>query len=407
VQEVYEYARKTLQKVQEKHASMPCSKGMCCACQAAGIAARALTHFARNKRHSRDDITVLVVNLHTPCSCPKSTSSHYTSNSSLLSRAPGEPQLQQTGSLLGSSSAGGALSAPAAAAAAALPTDTPHQQDNTSADWNGTHQQMQCLHWPHGEGNVQQQQQSEPSRSHQAEQVATASNSPDADGSASLRCDRVGLMPVSMPVPSSPVFPGLVVQPSVCPATNALNTAGHRKYGRESAFASSTAEWQAEPAAAAAAAAVSDLVMSSPFAGMLSSISERHTASSSVRQTSAVVAGTSAGSSEAPAVVAGSPAASSGSAPVSSGREGHIEEGEAALTCCQAEPVSLAREVGSAPPGVLLGFPDGLLPLSGSTMQQTLSLALEQCNARSCGGLLDQRKSLSCPLGSSELPVAV
>eukprot|EP00775_Hariotina_reticulata_P010461 gene10461-10619_t len=73
----------------------------------------------------------------------------------------------------------------------------------------------------------------------------------------------------------------------------------------------------------------------------------------------------------------------------------------------KAGSVSLAREVGSAPPGILLGFPDGLLPLSGSTMQQTLSLALEQCNARSCGGLLDQRKSLSCPLGSSELPVAV
>ncbi|WIA28603.1 hypothetical protein OEZ86_011143 [Tetradesmus obliquus] len=66
-QEVYDYASRTLRKMQEKFPSGTTDKGLCCACQAAGCASQALARAAREQRNSRDDITVLLVNLKTPC----------------------------------------------------------------------------------------------------------------------------------------------------------------------------------------------------------------------------------------------------------------------------------------------------------------------------------------------------
>jgi hypothetical protein len=61
VQEVYDYASRTLRKMQEKFPSGTTDKGLCCACQAAGVASQALARSAREKRYSRDDITILLV----------------------------------------------------------------------------------------------------------------------------------------------------------------------------------------------------------------------------------------------------------------------------------------------------------------------------------------------------------
>lgn len=60
-QEVYDYASRTLRKMQEKFPSGTTDKGLCCACQAAGCASQALARAAREQRNSRDDITVLLV----------------------------------------------------------------------------------------------------------------------------------------------------------------------------------------------------------------------------------------------------------------------------------------------------------------------------------------------------------
>eukprot|EP00879_Flechtneria_rotunda_P000146 GHRR01000213.1.p1 GENE.GHRR01000213.1~~GHRR01000213.1.p1 ORF type:complete len:631 (+),score=184.85 GHRR01000213.1:186-2078(+) len=103
-EEVYDYAQKALRKVQQKNGTRSCRNGVCCACQAAGIAARALAQFARKERRSRDDITVLLVNLQTPCSCARPVGSHNTNSSSLVSKESKE-QLR-SGGLLCTSSVG-------------------------------------------------------------------------------------------------------------------------------------------------------------------------------------------------------------------------------------------------------------------------------------------------------------
>lgn len=103
LQEVFDYAHKTLLKVQQKHAAQSVQHRVCGACQAAGIAARALAHCARKQRHSRDDITVLLVNLNTPCTCTQPLGAHNVSSSSLMSKATAS--LVRTQGILGSVSA--------------------------------------------------------------------------------------------------------------------------------------------------------------------------------------------------------------------------------------------------------------------------------------------------------------
>jgi protein phosphatase 2C len=102
-EEVFDYAHKTLLKVQQKHATQSVQHRVCSACQAAGIAARALALCARKQRHSRDDITVLLVNLSTPCTCAHPLGAHNVSSSSLMSKATAA--LVRTQGILGSVSA--------------------------------------------------------------------------------------------------------------------------------------------------------------------------------------------------------------------------------------------------------------------------------------------------------------
>lgn len=89
---MYDYALKAVKRVEERQARQPSSNGTCAGCHAAGIAARALSNYARKQRGSRDDITVMLVNLGQPCSCtdpPAVLSSATASNGVLTTSSTG------------------------------------------------------------------------------------------------------------------------------------------------------------------------------------------------------------------------------------------------------------------------------------------------------------------------------
>eukprot|EP00878_Enallax_costatus_P028986 GHUV01031360.1.p1 GENE.GHUV01031360.1~~GHUV01031360.1.p1 ORF type:complete len:384 (+),score=103.74 GHUV01031360.1:191-1342(+) len=214
-EEVFDYAHKTLLKVQQKHAEQHVQHRVCSACQAAGVAARALALCARKQRHSRDDITVLLVNLKTPCTCAQPLGAHNVSSSSLMSKATAA--LVRPQGILGSSSAG--------------------QLDRVCSD----------SRQPARQGSGQQQQQ----------QHGTCSDSLLA-GSQALQSSCRSLSQADTPQQLSDsgrlcsgFGGGLVLQPSVCPG------------------AAGPARQQQIAAAAGDTGQVSDLVMSSPFASTI------------------------------------------------------------------------------------------------------------------------------------------
>jgi hypothetical protein len=175
-----------------------------------------------------------------------------------------------------------------------------------------------------------------------------------------------------------------MVQPSVCPSA----AGGEAARQQQLATAACLANIQA------AAPPVSDLVMSSPFAGMLSS------APSGRRLAAAVPAGPgdcSPISGDAFAAASGSAPASTATTPKSSDDPvwSSSSSGEATVT-------RAARQVGSAPPEMM----DSALGVGGGGgFAGTLSLGLALGgNGRACA-LLNSASLNS--LGSTELPVVV
>lgn len=277
LQVVYDHASKILKRAEEQCRQKSTSKGLCCGCFAAGAAAKALAMFARNKRGSRDDITVLLVNLSAACSCTRPAS--ILSSSSATAAASGIPA--------SSSSSGGGIThslpanqrsaeqlsvhtelhsspaaLPSAAAAAgpggasALHPEQPWQYSLSEQPIKQKQQPQQPqrtqLRSPqqHGMGPPQQQQQHQQQRrQHHVRQCVRQSRSKD---------------------------PGLLLQPSVAPAT-ALH---HRQHAAGGAGGLSSGSPFSSSAAAGAvaeavhAAPLSDLAMSSPFAMVLSDVVE-------------------------------------------------------------------------------------------------------------------------------------
>lgn len=341
-QEVYDYASRTLRKMQEKFPSGTTDKGLCCACQAAGCASQALARAAREQRNSRDDITVLLVNLKTPCTCANVLGPHYTHNSSLLRRVPA--QLRRTGGLLGSSSADQAQ---------------PQQQ--------------------------QQQQQREaagsPSQQHRKEQRLASGS---VGGSSHSSYDALQLQPLqhaSQDVPAGSA--ALVVQPSVCPSA----AAGPERR-QQLAAAAHMAHMHAAPP-------VSDLVMSSPFAGMLSSAPSGRAL--------AAAAASPAGPSECCPHSGDGLAAASGSAPASTATTPKSSDDPVwSSSSGEVTVVPAARQVGSAPPDMLDSLGGGG---DGGRFAGTLSVGLALGGSGRACALLNSASLNS--LGSTELPVAV
>jgi hypothetical protein len=249
-QEVYDYARKAVKKVEEHHARQPSSKSVCTGCLASGVAARALAHCARKQRGSRDDITVMLANLGGGvCTCqnpPAVLSLATSSKSSLLdSSSTGGVRAGQGAS---SSAAAGAplrassLSGPAALGQFPPPTsggdagtsDPAQQEQQHERERERERQQQHPLH-PPAKAHKQQQLQSlpAPQRTHQLQHQQQQAHRwrPGA------------------------AHPGLVLQPSVCPGpASALHASAHGSASHHAGSGYSI---------------LSDLALSSPFAMML------------------------------------------------------------------------------------------------------------------------------------------
>lgn len=305
---------------------------VCSACQAAGVAARALALCARKQRHSRDDITVLLINLKSPCTCAQPLGAHSLSSSSLMSKATAA--LVRPRGILGSNSAG--------------------QLDRVCS---GTKQ-------PAGQGSGGQQQQ-------QQQQQATSSDSHHT-ASQALRTVSRSLSQSDLPqqlTDSSRLCSGfgggLVLQPSVCPG------------------ASGVARQQQIAAAAGDTGQVSDLVMSSPFAstlgrrssttasGVLPALAASGKAHSSLaRNPSSARSGIARSGTARSGIARSSSGPGSASSSVSSGA------GTSSAEDFLMEAAIAARPVVSAPADLR----DGLI---AGTLHQSLSLALG--SNRSCG----------------------
>lgn len=224
---MYDYAHKTLKKVEERYARQPSSSGVCSGCQAAGIAARALAQCARKQRGSRDDITVMLVNLSANCSCvkPPVTLSSATINSGLLA----------------SSSTGGVSNArpgPAVSSGTQLHSSPASLGDqplgSSEAGTSSQQRQQELLH-------KQLKQPPQPS----LPPVLPAAQRPQHR------------QPPPQKWRAGSTHPGLLLQPSVCPGTacsmqaSAFDAGPH--HGTDGLHSS----------------LLSDLALSSPFAMML------------------------------------------------------------------------------------------------------------------------------------------
>jgi hypothetical protein len=301
----------------------------------------------------------LQVNLKTPCTCANVLGAHYTHNSSLLRKVP--VQLRRTGGLLGSSSA-----------------DQAQQQPQ--------HHQTQELQQQQGESGSPSLQRSKEQRLAPGDVGASSSNARQQlvvqpqQSAPQLQLPRHSSQPQSLPAYSA----ALMVQPSVCPSA----AGGEAARQQQLATAAYMANIQAS------APPVSDLVMSSPFAGMLSS------APSGRRLAAAAPAGPgdcSPLSGDAFAAASGSAPASTATTPKSSDDPvWSSSSGEATVT-------RAARQVGSAPPDMLVDSSLGVG--GGGQFAGTLSLGLALGgNSRACA-LLNSASLNS--LGSTELPVVV
>jgi hypothetical protein len=283
---------------------------------------------------------------------------HYTHNSSLLRKVP--VQLRRTGGLLGSSSADQAQQQPQQQQQQELQqqqqgeTGSPHQRSKEQrlapGDVGGSSSNARHVGAPQPQqSELQQQLQRHPSQAQ------------------------------ALPAYSA----ALMVQPSVCPSA----AGGEAARQQQLAAAAYMANIQA------AAPPVSDLVMSSPFAGMLSS------APSGRRLAAAAPAGPgdcSPLSGDAFAAASGSAPASTATTPRSSDDPvWSSSSGEATVT-------RATRQVGSAPPDM---FDSSLGVGGGGQFSGTLSLSLALGgNGRACA-LLNSASLNS--LGSTELPVVV
>jgi hypothetical protein len=303
-------------------------------------------------------LVLLQVNLKTPCTCANVLGAHYTHNSSLLRKVP--VQLRRTGGLLGSSSADPA------------PQQPQHQQP-----------QQQQQQQQQGEASSPQQRSKE-QRLAPGDVGASSSNARQNVLAQPQQCAPQLQLPhhPSQQQPLPAYSAALMVQPSVCPSA----AGGEAARQQQLATAACLANIQA------AAPPVSDLVMSSPFAGMLSS------APSSRRLAAAAPAGAgdcSPISGDAFAAASGSAPASTATTPKSSDNPvWSSSSGEATVT-------RAARQVGSAPPEMM----DTALGVGGGGFAGTLSLGLALGgNGRACA-LLNSASLNS--LGSTELPVVV
>jgi hypothetical protein len=120
LQEAVHYSR----ELYKREASLPPnpSAKTCLPCRAAHKAAYAMANKARKGRQSRDDITVLVVNLHQACTCNRSVGAHNMSTSSIDPKedstlAVPHPRPQPQASAAAAGGAGGGHSEAGAATA--------------------------------------------------------------------------------------------------------------------------------------------------------------------------------------------------------------------------------------------------------------------------------------------------
>jgi hypothetical protein len=285
----------------------------------------------------------LQVNLKTPCTCTNVLGPHYTHNSSLLRRVPA--QLRRTGGLLGSSSA-----------------DQAQQQKPQQQEGSGS-----------------------PSQQHRKEQRLSLGDVGGSSSNSSRSAPGQVQPPqhVSQPLPAGSA--ALMVQPSVCPSA----AGGDAARRRQLAVAAHMADIQV------AAPPVSDLVMSSPFAGMLSSAPSGR----------ALAAAAPAGPGECSPHSGDAFGAASGSAPASTATTPKSSDDPVwSSSSDEVTATPPARQVGSAPPNMLDtmgGRGVGSVGQFGGALSAGLVLG---GNGRTCA-LLNSASLNS--LGSTELPVVV
>lgn len=251
LQEVYDFAVRTGKKVADRTAQQqPSISGTCVGCKTAGVTARMLAQVARKQRGSRDDITVMMVNLRGACSC--------TSPPVVLSSGT----VNSSGGLLASSSTGGATSArqqPGPSVASGV-------QLHSSPAALGQH--------PAGSGDIGaalNQPQLQP-LNHQLDQqqlfAAQALKQPAQQQQhqplASLPAAH-RRHPQQQQHKWQPGHGGLLLQPSVCPgsAADMQAAATHHHHHHHDAAGVPHAADGAHPSL------LSDLALSSPFAMML------------------------------------------------------------------------------------------------------------------------------------------
>lgn len=325
-------------------------------------------------RHSPDDITVIVVNLKTPCSCARPLGAHYTHNSSLLSKKLPE-RLARTGGLCGSCSADQLSEPPVSPAAARQHKGAKLQNAGSlhgaghSASNCGVQSDMLQLQQPLPRRPPVPQQQQQPLQPQQ-------------------RSPFGGLC--------SPFSAVLATQPSVCPGAAGLCSAPSG----------------CVPAACPGAAAHSsehgrlrdsDLVMASPFAGVVAAAAPEQQQAEQVLQRCRVASITEDDMLQC-ICGTGRLAAPSGSAPSSFAPQVDAEFSVGGASSGSGGSCEVARTVGSAPADmadVLSRVCHNGDQLDAADVQLSLSLALA---GRGCGLL--GSVSLSA-LGSNELPLAV
>jgi hypothetical protein len=242
-QEVYQYAHKTLQKVADRCPRAPSANGACCGCQAAGVAARALSQCARKQRGSRDDITVLLANMAAACQCLKLPT--------LLSSSS---KGAAAGSLRGACGGGGSVACDGMPSSSSNARVAPLHSSPAALDAGVTlaqhQQQPQSSQPPQLPDAVAKQPQQQPQQHDQGAADDTA-----------LRLQAVRQC-VRHDAPPWPA--GLQLQPSVAPSS-AAGSGGSSGVHNHAAGAAGGGG----AAALTRGGVLSDLALSSPFAMML------------------------------------------------------------------------------------------------------------------------------------------